>query len=146
MKIRQCEWCGEDLFGEVEKWPGDDMVTCDTVPKKTIIRCTTDLDKGRTMNPDTKEALIEMAEKAVESPAFQKLAGVPKTAESEGDALIARINEVTKFKVETIVQGFGCECGAVGAVQTKPEFVAQYCPICGKHFLAGTALEEQDRA
>lgn len=92
------------------------------------------------MNPDTKEAMIEMAEKAAESLGFDKLQMTP---EAESELLIARINEVTKFKVETIVQGFGCECGAHGAVQTKPKFVAQYCPICGKHFLAGTAQTTQ---
>lgn len=26
--IRHCENCGRDLGGEVEKWYGDDMVTC----------------------------------------------------------------------------------------------------------------------
>lgn len=86
------------------------------------------------MNSDTKEAVIEMAEKAAQALGFDRL---HMTKETEEKLLIARINEVTKFKVGTIVQGFGCDCGAVGAVQTKPEFVAQYCPICGTHFLAG---------
>ena len=27
MKISQCEFCGDDLFGEVDKWPGE-IVTC----------------------------------------------------------------------------------------------------------------------
>ena len=99
------------------------------------------LSRGLMMNPDTKEAMIEMVKKAAESLGFERLACTP---EVETERLIARINEVTKFKVETIVQGFGCECGAHGAVQTKPEFVAQYCPICGKHFLAGT-IEQGDR-
>lgn len=26
-KVSQCEWCGDDLGGAVEKWPGE-MVTC----------------------------------------------------------------------------------------------------------------------
>jgi len=46
------------------------------------------------------------------------------------------MGRVKDFKIETICQGFSCTCGAGGAVQTKPEHIARYCPICGKHFLA----------
>jgi hypothetical protein len=28
MKITQCEYCGDDLGGEVDKWPGE-LVVCD---------------------------------------------------------------------------------------------------------------------
>ena len=27
MKISQCEYCGDDIGGEVDKWPGE-VVTC----------------------------------------------------------------------------------------------------------------------
>ena len=88
------------------------------------------------MNPDTKEAMIEMAELAAEMIA-NEFPDCRKPANRKSEELaIASICEVKDFKIETMCQGFSCECGAAGAVQTKPEYVARYCPICGKHFLA----------
>jgi len=55
-----------------------------------------------------------------------------RTAKAEADALMERVKG---FKIKTMCQGFSCECGAGGAIQTKPEHIARYCPICGKHFL-----------
>jgi len=107
------------------------------------------------MNPDTKEAMIEMAELAAKAirNEFPDAKPAVKSAHLEAQLLS---DKVKNFKIETMCQGFSCECGAGGAIQTKPEHIARYCPICGKHLLAdefgdlpglkSTDHDEQDSA
>ena len=87
------------------------------------------------MNPDSREAMLEMAELAAKaiSKEFPDSKPAVMSAHLEAAALSERVKG---FKIETISQGFSCECGAGGAIQTKPEHIAWYCPICGKHSLA----------
>ena len=84
---------------------------------------------------ECKEAVPGIAELAAKviSNEFPDSKPTKGSARLEAAALSERVKN---FKIETMCQGFSCECGAGGAIQTKPEHIARYCPICGKHFLA----------
>jgi hypothetical protein len=78
------------------------------------------------MRQEDREEVEKMAYLAArmisEEPHSVTATSCERTAKSEAEALMARVKD---FKIETMCQGFSCECGAGGAVQTKPEHLAR---------------------